>query len=130
MEQPSLFDGCPFCGRDASDPDHWRRCDGRQGLLEDDISGMVHHDDPVTSLEAAVVIARHRTELHDKIEAALRALGPMDDEQLEQLPQFAGYGPSTIRKRRSELFQMGVVTPCGVRTNSRGRRMLVWTGTD
>ena len=38
---------------------------------------------------------------------AIRELGPIDDATLETLPRFAGLGFSTIRKRRSELFQAG-----------------------
>ena len=29
--------GCLFCGGDASEPDHFKRCDGKQGQVEDTI---------------------------------------------------------------------------------------------
>ena len=57
---------------------------------------------------------------------ALRNFGPMTDEDLERLPQFRAYGHSTIRKRRSELFEQKAVVPCGARKNSRGRQMILW----
>ena len=50
----------------------------------------------------------------------------MTDEQLENLPEFHDYGPSTIRKRRSELFQQHALVAVGDTVNTRGRKMLVW----
>lgn len=88
--------------------------------------GMVHTGDPVTSKASAEVILQYRTELHEKVMAAFGARGPMTDEELEQLPEFAGYGPSTILKRRSELFHAGRLAVADTRTNSRGRKMVVW----
>ena len=93
---------------------------------EDDIQGMVHHDDPHTSVEAAIVIARKRTELHERVLQAFRDCGPMTDERLEELSRFEDYGPSTIRKRRSELYQDGVLVIVGEAMNSRGRTMFLW----
>jgi len=72
------------------------------------------------------VIARRRTELHKKVLAAFTEHGSMTDEQLENLPEFHDYGPSTIRKRRSELFQQHALVAVGDTVNTRGRKMLVW----
>lgn len=91
-----------------------------------DIRGMVHSDDPSTSIEAAIDIARRRTELHARILEAFRAHGPMTDEELEQLDEFQNFGPSTIRKRRSELYQQKALAAVDERKNSRGYKMLVW----
>lgn len=91
-----------------------------------DLVGMVHRGDPHTSREAAEVIQKHQTELHAKVLEAFRMFGPMTDEQLEQLVEFRGYGPSTIRKRRSELYQADRLSVVGERVNTRGRKMLVW----
>jgi hypothetical protein len=88
---------------------------------------MVHADDPHTSIEAATVIVQRRTELHEKVLQAFAAHGAMTDEQLETLPEFHDYGPSTIRKRRSELFQQDALVVAGNRVNTRGRKMLIWT---
>lgn len=128
---------CRFCGA-AIEPDdllHAISCDGRQGAREavdlpsaerPDISGMVHRDDPATSIDAAHVIERKRTELHERVITAFRDHGAMTDEDLELLPEFHGFGPSTIRKRRSELVQARVLVAVGERRNSRNRKMLVW----
>lgn len=127
---------CFQCGGDADESDHRDRCDGRQGRVEAgileparrDLSvvGMVHRDDPHTSTEAAVAVAFRRNELHEKVRAAFRGHGRMSDETLETLPEFDGYGPSTIRKRRSELYQHGELVAVGETTNTRGRTMLIW----
>ena len=122
-----LYVGCLFCGGNANEPDHLARCDGRQGFIEADITGMVHADDPYTSIDAATVVARRRNELHERVLAAFASHGAMTDEQLERLPEFHDYGPSTIRKRRSELFQQHALVVVGNKVNTRGRKMLIWT---
>jgi hypothetical protein len=92
----------------------------------DDLSGMFHADDPHTSVEAAAAVARKRTELHARVLQAFSEHGRMTDEDLELLPEFRDFGPSTIRKRRSELYQQGALEAVGDRVNSRHRKMLVW----
>lgn len=89
---------------------------------------MYRKDDRVTSVAAAHAVEPKVNELHL---AVLTALGPfgthgLTAEELEQLPQFRLYGPSTVRKRISELAQMGRISEAGTRTNSRGRSMIVW----
>jgi hypothetical protein len=127
-----MFQRCLFCGGNASEPDHALRCDGRQGRVEaresvlPGLQGMVHHGDPHTSVESAIVILRQQNELHVKVEAAFVEHGQMTDEQLEELPEFVGYGPSTIRKRRSELYHAHRLVKVGEQRNRRGRKMLVW----
>ncbi len=68
---------------------------------------------------------RGLSELHQKVLDAL-CHGPMTDEQLERLPQFAGLAPSTIRKRRSELHDLGKIRLVGSKINSRNREMMLW----
>jgi hypothetical protein len=132
---------CLFCGGDPSEADHLLHCDGRQGLVEElvelaalgaevddqhDIRGMVHRDDGFTALESAHVIARRRSELHELVLQAFAEAGPMTDEELERLPQFRTFGPSTLRKRRSELYEMRALEIVGDKRNSRGRSMFIW----
>src|SRR5262245_13356519 len=100
--------------------------DPQQQDLFTDIKGMVHRAPLSTEVAAAEFIARKRTELHDRCLRAFRKFGPMTDAELETLDEFATYGPSTIRKRRSELYQYGVLEICGERRNDRGRPMKVW----
>ena len=95
-------------------------------LNRPDVRGMTHRADPLTSRRAAERIAPKRTALHTRVLAAFATHGPMTDETLERLPDFAAYGPSTIRKRRSELYQQGAVQAAGEATNSRGHRMVIW----
>lgn len=65
--------------------------------------------DHATSHEAADRLAGRLSELHRLTLAAFSAAGPrgLTDRELEDLPQFAKFGPSTLRKRRSELYRAG-----------------------
>lgn len=105
----------------------------KQGDIFDDariqpetIAGMVHRDDLHTARDAAAAIVPKLTRLHDQVLAAFRRRGRMTDEALEGLDEFATYGPSTIRKRRSELAARGDLVAVGDQRNSRGRKMLIW----
>ena len=79
--------------------------------------------DHQTAIDASERVAKScKTELQSAIYEVLIERGPMTDGELETLPQFSQYGPSTVRKRRSELYQAGRVTETGeVRA-----RMKVW----
>lgn len=100
--------------------------DEHQPGLFEDLRGMVHRGDPMTCFESAAVIKRKANQLHEQVSKAFAVHGAMTDEELEQLPEFRGYGPSTIRKRRSELYQAHRLRCVSYRNNSRGRRMVVW----
>ena len=91
-----------------------------------DWTGMVHRSDPETSTDAVKAILPRLSRLHERVLEAFQRYGPLDDERLEGLPQFARYGPSTIRKRRSELYHAGKLIRRSVSTNSRGQTMVVW----
>ena len=87
---------------------------------------MIHRGDPVTSRHAAVGLLPRLGSIHARVLDAFRRLGPMHDERLENSPEFAKYAPSTIRKRRSELYHAGRLVQRGVERNSRGHRMVIW----
>jgi hypothetical protein len=92
-----------------------------------DLPPMVRSKDHETSVAAAESIVGKITKLHAKVLSAFAEHGEMTDAKLEQLPQFSDYGPSTIRKRRSELFLMGKLADTGRRElNERGAKMIVW----
>jgi hypothetical protein len=93
------------------------------------LRGMVHADPHTTEIAAAEKIVPRLRDLHLKVLGELKVCGPMTDEQLERLPAFANYGPSTVRKRRSELYQAGFIEPCGEQQNSRGISMKIWRPT-
>lgn len=61
--------------------------------------------------------------LHAAVLDAFRAVHPtpLTDRELETRPEFARYAPSTIRKRRSELYQAGALIAVGERD-----RMTTW----
>lgn len=84
---------------------------------------MHRKNDHQTAIDAAERIAKTcKTELQTAVYEALVARGPMTDGELERLDIFAHYSPSTVRKRRSELFQAGRVA----KTDARREGMSVW----
>lgn len=98
---------------------------------EDHIARMTHHCARATEVEAARIICRKRGVLHEKVLQAFRDRGAMTDEELERLPQFTTFAPSTIRKRRSELadprmFPIPPVVQVGVRMRPGKCSMTVW----
>jgi hypothetical protein len=84
--------------------------------------GMVRANGHATSEAAASKVAKVRSGLQEQVLAAFRELGPMTDGEVEKLERFAHCAPSTIRKRRSELYQAGVL----VKTNEKRGGMIVW----
>jgi hypothetical protein len=87
---------------------------------------LVREGDPETSREAAASVLPLRTELQRRIYTAFMQYGPMTDAELLELPEFRGYGPSTLRTRRSELHRAGRLQVVGSRQNRASRRMLLW----
>ncbi|HEU4589016.1 MAG TPA: hypothetical protein VFS11_10225 [Gemmatimonadales bacterium] len=93
------------------------------------IAGMVRHDSPATSRQAAESLLPHLTALHQAVLRAFRHHGALTDAELETLEEFRGYSPSTIRKRRSELTRDHrlLCETGGTRPNARGTAQLtVW----
>jgi hypothetical protein len=83
--------------------------------------------DPITSKIAGKSFERgDLSELHQRVLSAFKLVGPMTDEVLERLPAFSKYAPSTLRKRRHELYAIGKLIVHGLVTNSRGKPMTVW----
>jgi hypothetical protein len=87
---------------------------------------MVRRENPSTSVAAAKIIVRGVSDLQRRVLEAFTQQGPMTDEELEQLPQFSHYGPTTVHKRRTELYQAHKVERDSMKRNSRGVRMIVW----
>jgi len=90
--QTDLFDGA---GKGKA-----RGGDANPGQLR----RMNHRHDPPAARAAAKRIAKHLNALQSAVLDMLAKVGPMTDRELESLPRFADYAPSTIRKRRSELY--------------------------
>lgn len=78
------------------------------------------------SYEAARSIQKHIGPLHEKVLAYLRQTpaGATDEQIIEAL----GLGPSTVRPRRIELTQRGVIKDSGrYALTKSNRRATVWT---
>lgn len=87
---------------------------------------MMRKNDPRTSKEAAAKIVPHLSDLHNQVIDCFLLYGSMTDEELENLPHFKDYGPSTVRKRRGELFRAKLLKEVGVKKNKRGQSMIIW----
>lgn len=73
--------------------------------------------DPETSHEAAVRISEKLSTLQQQVLTALALAGDRGatGRELEQLPAFANRGPSTVRKRLTEVSRMGRAEEIGKR---------------
>jgi hypothetical protein len=90
-------------------------------------SRMVRTNDHATSIAAAESLVENLSKLQEEVRLAIATFGPMNDETLERLPQFANrFGSTTISKRRTDLFNKNIVIQIGVNKNARGRKMFVW----
>ncbi len=114
-----------FGDPDAEETKRWKR-DNLPHRKIDDITGMVRRVGHSTSVAAAKILVRGATALQRRVLDAFKKHGPMTDEELERLPEFSEYGPTTVHKRRTELYQAGLVEQYSVKRNSRGVKMIVW----
>jgi hypothetical protein len=89
---------------------------------------MVHRTDYATSVAAAEAVRPHVSPLMWTVHAELARLGDATDAELERLAVFDNYAPSTVRKRRTDLYQLGMVEPTGETRQAPGRRcaLTVW----
>jgi hypothetical protein len=114
-----------FGDPDAEETKQWKR-DNLPQRKPDDITGMVRGEGPSTSVAAAKILVRGVTALQRRVLDAFKQRGPMTDEELERLPEFSEYGPTTVHKRRTELYQAGKVERYSMKPNSRGVTMIIW----
>jgi hypothetical protein len=75
---------------------------------------MFRDADPPTSKAAAEKVIPILTRIQALVLSAYRLHGPMTAKECERLPAFAEYGFSTVRKRISELVQLGRLVATGV----------------
>lgn len=90
------------------------------------IKGLVRVVDPDTSRLAAECLIPNLTKLQALVYETIKLHGPVTDEKLENCFDRNAFGPTTIRKRRTELYQAGVLRDVGRATNARGRSMILW----
>ena len=86
------------------------------------------NSDPETSKAAASEFTEQRlTQIQQDVLDWFRTVGQGTDEELEDALGILHPGFSTLRKRRTELFQKGVLEDSGERQKNRnGRKMIVW----
>jgi hypothetical protein len=80
--------------------------------------------DHATAVAAAVAMRGPGGPLRARVFAAVAAAGErgITDRELERLSVFRALGPSTVRKRRSELYQQGRLVGIGQRDGAT-----IWT---
>lgn len=79
------------------------------------ILGMVRRTDALEAQRAAVDTRPKVSAIQAMVLHALAESGPLTDRELEGRPEFRALGPSTVRKRRSELYAAGRVVKVGRR---------------
>ena len=84
-----------------ADTSKWESAD--LPLFVTPVREMARRGDPDTSKTAAVAISDRLSRLQREVLAAYRQHGAMSARQVENLPEFEFFAPSTIRKRVSEL---------------------------
>lgn len=77
--------------------------------------GMVRGTDAIESQRASADVLPKLSEIQRLVMQSFAQYGPLNDRELESLPCFKGLAPSTARKRRSELVQMGRLVKVGRR---------------
>lgn len=120
---------CLFCGGDASEPDHFAHCDGRQGHVDDDDAGVppTYPDgagwkDPGTSRESAATV--DASTLRIAVRKCLAAYGAMTADECASRLHLSVLA---IRPRFSELRAKHEIVDTGVRhRNASGKRAVVW----
>jgi hypothetical protein len=128
---------CYSCGGDADEPEHWRRCDGQQGHVEAELEAAIEEPraharwtDPETSHDAAASLDPITlTSIQAKVLDVLQTRGPRPDVELVILyhARYGSAGESTIRTRRRELVDLGLVRDTGERVVLQsGRHAIVW----
>ena len=83
---------------------------------------LARHDNIDTSHNAGASVTSLLTELQGEVLDAFKKLGSMTDKTLNELFADKNYAESTVRKRRSELTELGYVRDSGVREG----RHAVW----
>jgi DNA-binding MarR family transcriptional regulator len=111
---------CLFCDGDASAPDHWMHCDGRQGRAEETYDAWARTTDPETSHVAAEAV--NASALETKV---IRAL-TQQPYTTEEIANRLGLWRDTVSPRMRSLERKGLVERIGKRRNASGLHAIVW----
>jgi hypothetical protein len=124
---------CPYCGGDASEPDHRAHCDGRQGMIEDaDLPLFARHGDPETSHAAMAAYDRERLRSGIAHAVALhRTRGPMADYEYLDVWRATWHEPCCdhlYRQARSAARDRGLIRDSGLRrvNPTTKRQQIIW----
>lgn len=79
------------------------------------------------SQDAAFSMIGRAETIRDRVLALIR--GSCDGLTDEELTEMMGLNPSTVRPRRIELMNRGLITDFGRRRNHSGRLALIWVAT-
>lgn len=92
-----------------------------------DTRGMLRQGDGAAATIAAQAVAGKRSKLQVEVIGAFVKYGSMGDRRLETLPEFEGrFRQSTVRKRRSELFALGILVDTGETDHFDGSTFSRW----
>lgn len=115
---------CWQCGGDASEPDHWRRCDGQQGRVENLYPPFNATD---TSQAAAASVANDTETVRNHVWSYVRSTGLLG-ATCDDVEQRLGLRHQTASARLWELnHKLGLIGDSGRRRpTTTGRRAIVW----
>ncbi len=103
-----------------------RRKDRKQAMIDLALSQPPAQSHSATSIAAAEQIRPHVQTMRDRVLDALKTR-PMTDQELATA---LGMDGSSVRPRRIELERANLVTSCGSRLTSSGRKARVWMATN
>jgi len=124
-----MMQPCLFCGGDPSEPDHLKRCDGRQGRVEaalpDRATVRALRDDAMTRVESKAerVHPAFADEARAFVLRYLREHGPTDAERLSIACKRAGIVPHDDRAFGPVYFNLarkGLIAKVGSARRTRG----------
>ena len=127
---------CLFCGGDASEPDHWEHCDGRQGHVEAEIILRARNSDPETSHAAMAAYDRDTLRAAAALVVTLhREHGPLADFELKGLFAESYDRPCCdhlYQQARSTARDRGLIRDSGERrvNPTTNRKQVVWEACD
>jgi predicted ArsR family transcriptional regulator len=75
------------------------------------------------SLEAYIMLEPSLNELQATVREAIKHIQPCTDNEIIE---FLGINPSTVRPRRIELMRLGVIEVEGEKTQKNGRKATTW----
>jgi hypothetical protein len=88
---------------------------------------LARRDAKDTEIAAAARVQQRMNETRQAVlDGVIELGGAATAEQTENLPRFASFGHSTVRKRLGELVEMGYLIEDGTRVNSRGLPMTLY----